>query len=118
VRLAHKLLQGPGPHPGRQGRWRGKETHGRRRKTAAGGRELKGSKIMTITFLMIISGGYFLTPAAPGEGLAAPPGPTTRDNCHFRSISGRYSKCIRSKCDHLPPQIKPCFSNISTISWG
>ena len=29
VRLAHKLVEGPGPHPGRQRRRGGKETHGR-----------------------------------------------------------------------------------------
>lgn len=31
-----------------------------------------------------------------------------------KRISGRYSKCIVSKKNHLPPQIKPCFSKAST----
>ena len=57
-------------------------------------------------------------PAAKGRNLHHPPDPAPRDSCHFFKTSGRYSKCIRSKCDHLPPQMKPCFSNNSTISWG
>jgi hypothetical protein len=32
--------------------------------------------------------------------------------------SGRYSKCIVSKCSHLPPQMKRYFSKICTISKG
>src|SRR5947208_2823944 len=32
--------------------------------------------------------------------------------------SGRYSKCIVSKCPHLPPQMKPCFSKICAMSKG
>ena len=34
------------------------------------------------------------------------------------SSSGRNSKCIVSKWYHLPPQMKPCFSKIATISSG
>lgn len=61
---------------------------------------------------------FFIAPLCYDASLGFSPFAFARNFFALIISSGRYSKCMRSKCSHFPPQMKPLSSKSETMAEG